>query len=169
MRFAWANVGVAPFYAGGYATITIKDKKGGIVAVLVDDTLNLSTLPVAEKGKEKVVSSTKTFNIGFLNPKEFFNEFTLNMEKRDGAEFYGAPVVPATKAGKYDVYVSVGMRDGTPQIALPLDLPTDGHKRYKIGTIRVKEPSVPGVEIKTPENAPLSTMDYDASGKKFKW
>ena len=169
VRFAWANVGVAPFYAGGYATITIKDKKGGIVAVLVDDTLNLSTLPVAEKGKEKVVSSTKTFNIGFLNPKEFFNEFTLNMEKRDGAEFYGAPVVPATKAGKYDVYVSVGMRDGTPQIALPLDLPTDGHKRYKIGTIRVKEPSVPGVEIKTPENAPLSTMDYDASGKKFKW
>ena len=169
VRFAWANVGVAPFYAGGYATITIKDKKGGIVAVLVDDTLNLSTLPVAEKGKEKVVSSTKTFNIGFLNPKEFFNEFTLNMEKRDGAEFYGAPVVPATKAGKYDVYVSVGMRDGTPQIALPLDLPTDGHKRYKIGTIRVKEPSVPGVEIKTPENAPLSTMDYDASGKKIKW
>lgn len=59
------------------------------------------------------------------------------------------------------------MRDGTPQIALPLDLPTDGHKRYKIGTIRVKEPSVPGVEIKTPENAPLSTMDYDASRQKI--
>lgn len=169
VRFAWANAGVAPFYAGGYATITIKDKKGGIVAVLVDDTLNLSTLPVAEKGKEKVVSSTKTFNIGFLNPKEFFNEFTLNMEKRDGAEFYGAPVVPATKAGKYDVYVSVGMRDGTPQIALPLDLPTDGHKRYKIGTIRVKEPSVPGVEIKTPENAPRSTMDFDEKGKRINW
>lgn len=169
VRFAWANVGVAPFYAGGYATITIKDKKGGIVAVLVDDTLNLSTLPVAKKGEEKVVSSTKTFNIGFLNPKEFFNEFTLNMEKRDGAEFYGAPVVPATKAGKYDVYVSVGMRDGTPQIALPLDLPTDGHKRYKIGTIRVKEPSVPGVEIKTPENAPRSTMDFDEKGKRTNW
>ena len=169
VRFAWANVGVAPFYAGGYATITIKDKKGGIVAVLVDDTLNLSTLPVAKKGEEKVVSSTKTFNIGFLNPKEFFNEFTLNMEKRDGAEFYGAPVVPATKAGKYDVYVSVGLRDGTPQIALPLDLPTDGHKRYKIGTIRVKEPSVPGVEIKTPENAPRSTMDFDEKGKKTDW
>ncbi len=169
VQFTWANVGVAPCYNGGFAAITLKDDKGGVVAVLVDDGLDMSTLPVAPKGQPKFVSHVKNFNVGFLNPKKFFNEFTLNMEKRDGAEFYGAPVVPATKAGTYDVYVSVGLRDGTPQINLPLDLPTDGHKRYKIGTITVKEPKVAGVEIKTPENAPLSTMDYDANGKKFKW
>ncbi len=169
VSFSWANVGVAPMYAGGFATLTLKDSKGGIVAVLVDDTLNMKDLPVAEKGKAKTILSKPIFNVGFNNPKEFFNERTLKMEKRAGAEFYGAPVVPATKAGTYDVYVSIGLRDGTPQIALPLDMPDDGQRRYKIGTITVKEPTVAGVEIKTPDVAPVSTMDYDATGKKKVW
>ncbi len=168
VSFGWANVGVAPMYSGGFATLTLKDKKGGIVAVLVDETLNLKDLPVAEKGRAKTISSKPTFNVGFKNPKEFFNEFTLKMEKRPGAEFYGAPVVPPTKAGVYDVYVSVGRRDGAPEIALPLDLPDDGQRRYKIGTITVKEPTEVGVEIKTPDVAPPSTLDVK-DGKKVVW
>ena len=168
-EFSWANVGVAPCYNGGFAAITLKDEKGGIVAVLVDDGLDMKTLPVAPKGQEKTITSKKQFRVGFLNPKEFFNEQTLAMEKREGAEFYGAPVVPATKAGVYDVYLSVGMRDGTPQIALPIDLPTDGKRRYKIGTIKVKEPKVGGVEIKVPDNAPPSPMDFLPDGRRRHW
>jgi len=34
------------------------------------------------------------------------------------------------------LYVSVGMRDGTPVIALPYEN-DDGHRRYKLGTIRL--------------------------------
>ena len=167
--FEWANVGVAPCYQDVYATITIKDRKDGVVAVLVDNNLNLGKLPVAPKGQEKIVKSQKTFHIGFLNPKEFFNKHTINMEVRNGAEFYGAPVVPATKAGTYDVYISVGKLDGTPKIALPLDFETDGKRRYKIGSIVVKEPKVPGTEIKPSKNAPPSLMDFTSNGKKYKW
>ena len=169
IKMSWANVGVAPCYKGGYAAITLKDSKGGIVATLVDESLNMRELPVAPKGKAKAVSSETIFRIGFLNPKEFFNEHTLRMEKRAGAEFYGAPVVPATKAGVYDVYISVGKLDGTPEIELPLDLQTDGKRRYKVGTITLKEPSVSGVEIKVPDNAPPSLMDYNPNGKKVQW
>ncbi|MGN1063919.1 MAG: hypothetical protein ACI4QC_00780, partial [Thermoguttaceae bacterium] len=45
-------------------------------------------------------------------------------------------VAPVTKPGQYDVYLSVGQRDGTPVYALPIP-GDDGQRRYKIGTISV--------------------------------
>jgi hypothetical protein len=39
--------------------------------------------------------------------------------------------------GTFNLYVSIGDRDGTPRIALPLDK-EDGHRRYNLGTIIVK-------------------------------
>ena len=45
-------------------------------------------------------------------------------------------------AGEYDVFVSVGRRDGTPVIALPL-ADTDGHRRYKLGKITVAPKAQP--------------------------
>ena len=41
---------------------------------------------------------------------------------------------PVTRPGKYDVYISVGRRDGTPVIALPLES-GDGQRRYRLGQI----------------------------------
>ncbi len=167
-KFEWANAGVAPMYEGAWAAITLKDSSGGIVAVLVDDTLNMKDLPVAPKGRPKSVISKKSFSVAFLNPPEWFNEYTKTMEYREGAEFYGAPTVPATKAGVYEVYISVGTRDGTPKIALPLDLPDDGKRRYKVGEITLKAPKNPGLEVKTTKESPLSTMDY-INGKKVRY
>jgi hypothetical protein len=43
---------------------------------------------------------------------------------------------PNTQPGTYALYVSVGTRDGTPVIALPLEN-DDGHRRYKLGTIEL--------------------------------
>lgn len=147
VEWTWANAGVAPFYQGGFPAFTVKDKDGGIVSLQVDDQFNMRTLengPADQIPQKKQVSQ---FRIGFLNPREFFNDFTLEMEQRPGSDFYAAPVVPATQPGKYDVFVSVGQKDGTPQIALPL-AHDDGQHRYKVGSIRVKEPAVPGVELK---------------------
>jgi hypothetical protein len=45
----------------------------------------------------------------------------------------------AAQGGTYDVYVSVGGLDGTPQIALPLDQ-EDGQRRYRVGAIQVVSP-----------------------------
>jgi hypothetical protein len=110
----WANTGVAPCYGGGFPALTLKDKDGGIVSVLTEDSFDVKTLPVAlpEKAVEKSVKS----------------------------EFRIALFGPSTQPGVYDVYVSVGMCDGTPQIALPLVSDTvseDGARRYKVGTIEL--------------------------------
>jgi hypothetical protein len=39
-------------------------------------------------------------------------------------------------AGQYVVYVSIGQRDGTPKIVLPL-ADDDGQHRYRLGEIRL--------------------------------
>jgi hypothetical protein len=45
-------------------------------------------------------------------------------------------IAPTTKPGAYDLFISVGTRDGTPKIALPLK-GEDGQRRYRIGRIEL--------------------------------
>ncbi len=108
VRSVWANVGVAPCYPGGFMTLTLKDEKGGIVAVLSDETFDVRTL---ETGPTDAIPT-----------QEHVSTFTAGR------------IAPTTKPGTYDVYVSVGQRDGTPEIALPL-ADDDGQRRCKIGKI----------------------------------
>jgi len=42
----WANAGVAPLYAGGFWSWTVKDDQGGIVSAQVDESLDLRNLKV---------------------------------------------------------------------------------------------------------------------------
>lgn len=107
LRWRWLNAGVAPCYRGGYPAITWKDKKGGIVAVLVDEGLNVRNLPVGPPGGAEAVESRASFALPFQ-----------------------------VKPGVYSVYVSVGTPTGTPEIALPLP-DHDGGKRYLIGQVEV--------------------------------
>jgi hypothetical protein len=108
VQWQWVNKGVAPCYPGGYPALTLKDETGGIVSVLSDESLDLRNLKTAAPGKAPVLSHTSEFVIGLI--------------------------APATKPGVYTVYVSVGMRDGTPHIALPLK-DDDGQRRYELGSI----------------------------------
>jgi len=108
----WANAGVAPCYPGGFMALTIKDEKGGIVSVLSDESLDMRSLEVGPPDQAPVKGHESEFCIGLI--------------------------APTTHPGKYDVYVSVGKRDGTPVIALPLP-GNDGSRRYKIGTIEIGE------------------------------
>ena len=98
---------MAPCLPGGYPAITLKDAQGGIVGVLVDEAFDVRVLPVAEPGKAESRSQAKTF----LLPLQLHG-------------------------GRYDVFLSIGTRTGTPRIALPLD-GDDGQRRYRLGTIRV--------------------------------
>lgn len=130
--------------------------KGGIISVTPEETDSALINPCmgwvthfysGRTGNSESVPElmrTSTFNIGFLTPQEFFNEFTMKMEQRPGSDFAAGPVTPVTKPGLYDLFVSVGKKDGTPLISLPLT-GDDGQHRYKIGRILVKEPSVPGM------------------------
>jgi hypothetical protein len=117
---AWANAGVAPLYAGGFWSFTLKDDKGGIVAAQVDESFDLRNLRVGPPDQAPIERIQSRFTIA------------LRLADPRGAH------APPTKPGAYDVFVSVGQRDGTPLIALPLR-GQDGQRRYKLGQIRLGE------------------------------
>ncbi|MGC8742725.1 MAG: DUF4832 domain-containing protein [Verrucomicrobiia bacterium] len=108
----WANAGVAPCYPGGFWALTLKDDKGGIVSVNVDEEFDFRNLK--PDGVEQTLKS----------------EFTIARRLEGGHK-------PPTMPGAYDLFISIGLRDGTPIIALPLK-DTDGQRRYKIGKIELK-------------------------------
>lgn len=113
---SWKNAGVAPCYPGGHFCVTIKDAHGGIVAALVDESYNMKSLPVADPGKAPL----HTINSSFTIAPAFVDT--------QGTSFR---IVGPSRC---DVYVSVGMQDGTPTLELPYD-DGDGHKRYKVGSV----------------------------------
>jgi hypothetical protein len=111
VSWTWANAGVAPCYRGGFPALTLKDDKGGLVAVLVEDGLDVKGLPVGAPGA--AAPSTKA------------------------SRFCAGLVAPTTRAGEADVFVSVGRRDGTPEIALPM-AGDDGARRYRVGRMALR-------------------------------
>lgn len=112
VAWSWANKGVAPCYPGGHPALTFRDDKGGIVSVLVDESFNMRSLEVGEIDKAPVKKHVSEFMVGLYSP--------------------------TTRPGTYDVYLSVGTRDGTPVIELPIE-GDDGQRRYKIGTVELLE------------------------------
>ncbi|MBE0543607.1 MAG: DUF4832 domain-containing protein [Verrucomicrobia bacterium] len=113
VKWTWANKGVAPCYPGGFPCLTLKDAEGGIVSVLTDESLDMRDLKVGPPGEAPVTTRESEFAIGHI--------------------------APTTKPGSYALYLSVGTRDGTPTIALPL-ADNDGQRRYRLGTVTLKEP-----------------------------
>lgn len=109
----WSNKGVAPCYPGGFPCLTLKDAEGGIVSVLTDESLDMRSLKIGAPGAAPFTAHASVFTIGL--------------------------VAPTTKAGTYDLFISVGARDGTPQIALPLT-DDDGQRRYRLGTVTLEAP-----------------------------
>ena len=120
VRWEWRNVGVAPCYNGGHPCITLKDEKGGIVSVMVDDQLNVKTLPIDKPDQ--------------ATPAVHSSSFTIAYSASDRSKNYFRVCNPGT----YDLFVSVGQKDGTPLYELPYG-DSDGKKRYKMGTITVEE------------------------------
>ena len=117
---SWANTGVAPCYPGGFPCITLKDEKGGIISVLVDENFDMKDLKVAAPGNAPT--------------REWESGFTIAPAFNDSAGVFFRTLLP----GNYDLYVSVGKRDGTPVIELPYG-DDDGHRRYKMGRIALLE------------------------------
>ena len=112
VRSVWANAGFAPCYPGGFMALTIKDEKGGIVSVLADEQFNVRDLPPGAAGAPPLRTNQCQFVVG--------------------------RIAPVTLPGKYAVFVSVGQRDGTPRIALPL-AEDDGQHRYRLGAITLSK------------------------------
>ena len=107
LRSEWRNAGVAPCLPGGHPAATLKDSDGGIAGVFVDDGFEARSLPVGAPGEAGTRSQRRTFALPFI-----------------------------LSPGRYDLFVSIGTRTGTPRIALPLG-GHDGERRYRLGEISV--------------------------------
>lgn len=118
VRTRWTNAGVAPCYPGGFVAITLKDAQGGIVAVETDESLDLRSLKPGPEGR--------------VEARDLESTFLVARQHIDGPRTLGRKVA----AGSYDVFISVGQRDGTPRIALPLDA-DDGQHRYRLGKLEL--------------------------------
>lgn len=117
---AWANAGVAPCYEGGFFALTLADRKGGIASVHVDESFDVRELEVGPPGAAPV--------------RKLSSRFVVALEHEDPRGSHRPP----TRPGTYDVFFSVGRRDGTPVIALPHGR-DDGTRRYFGGRIRLAE------------------------------
>jgi hypothetical protein len=111
----WRNAGVAPCLPGGHPSLTIKDAKGGIVSVFVDEGTNVRNLRVAEPGQAPTESHKADFGLPLASDER----------------------TRLLKPGEYDVFVSVGTATGTPKLALPLPN-DDGHHRYRLGQMTIR-------------------------------
>jgi hypothetical protein len=116
IKSSWANAGVAPCYPGGFPCFTLKDGKGGIVSVLVEDDLDIKDLSVGEPGNARITELSSSFIVG-----PYF---------KDPVKTFARNIDPGT----FDLFVSVGKRDGTPTLELPYE-DDDGYKRYRMGSI----------------------------------
>ena len=120
METTWANAGVAPLYGGGFWSFTLRDEKGGLASAHVDESYDFRELRVGATNEVFV--------------QKLQSRFTVALPFANGKRTHAPP----TKPGTYDVLVSLGTRDGTPKIALPL-AGHDGHRRYKVGQIKLTE------------------------------
>jgi hypothetical protein len=86
--------------------------------VLVDQKMNVKDLKVGEPDMAPV--------------EKIESIFTVSPTYKNGNRIS----YTSTKPGEYEIYFSIGEPDGTPCLELPYDN-DDGHKRYKVGTIKV--------------------------------
>ena len=134
----WRNAGVAPCLPGGPValtlTLTLKDERDGIAAVLVDRGLDARTLPVGPSGEAEAVA----------------REASLRLPAQ-------------VKPGTYDLFVSIGSAIGTPVIALPHD-GDDGQGRVPLGQVRVlpQEPNDEARRSPLSSRVPFRTLDAEA-------
>ena len=98
--------------------MTLKDSKGGIVGVYVDEGFNVRSLPVGAPGKAEILGQQITLPLSPL----------LRSNYRPGIR----------QPGSYGIYISVGTRAGTPQISLPLP-DSDSNRRYRLGALKVSK------------------------------
>ena len=134
IKAEWVNKGVAPFLPGGFASWALCDKKGNVCWCFTDERFNLSSLaPTLDKG-ENPVCVVSEGRFGFTAPIPPWNDQIL-ADLRNSQGRVQETSFDMLAPGEYDLCVSVGSRQGTPKIALPL-VGGDG-RRYPVGKVTV--------------------------------
>jgi len=136
IRSTWVNVGVAPQYANSSLTWNLLDDRGVVCWSVTDPKFGFRSLEPKWDGVEKplLVESPCTFGFTAEVPNNG-NDAILNWCVKNNRNNPGERV-ELLKSGEYTLAVSVGRRDGRPEVALPLAGGID--RVYPIGRITVK-------------------------------
>ena len=129
----WLNKGVAPCHAGGFVAWSLVDEKGNVCWSFTDEKFNVNSLYPTLNGEEIPVSVISAGRFGYTAPIPPWNDMVLFGLRAKGRvkETSFDMLAP----GEYTLCVSVGDRQGTPVIALPI---AGGNgRRYPVGRVVV--------------------------------
>ena len=134
IKAEWVNKGVAPFLPGGFVSWSLCDEKGNVCWSFTDERFNLNTLaPTLDKG-ENPVCVVSEGRFGFAASIPPWNDQVL-ADLRNSQGRVMETSFDMLAPGEYDLCVSVGTRQGTPKIALPI-AGANG-RRYPVGKVAV--------------------------------
>ncbi len=136
IKSTWVNVGVAPQYANSSLTWNLLDDRGVVCWSVTDPKFGFRSLEPKWDGVEKplLVESPCAFGFTAEVPNNG-NDAILNWCVKNNRNNPGERV-ELLKSGEYTLAVSVGRRDGRPEVELPLAGGID--RVYPIGRITVK-------------------------------
>ena len=150
VRADWVNVGVTWCHEPAFAAWTLTDAQGNVVWTCVDETFDFRTaypkidgidtwdftVPgPRQEGREHPVRRASVCRFGFDAVTQT-NDVVFARGQEMGID---PPLVwQMLKRGEYDLCVSVGTRQGTPRIALPLKDRIGDTRRYKLGRMTVR-------------------------------
>jgi hypothetical protein len=137
VRSTWVNVGVAPQYANASLTWNLLDDDGVVCWSVTDPKFGFRSLEPKWDGLEKPLTVDSPCTFGFTAPvPNNGNDAILNWCVKNNRNNPGEKVA-LLRPGRYSLAVSVGRKDGKPEIALPL---AGGKGRvYPVGEIEVVE------------------------------
>ena len=129
----WVNKGVAPCLPGGFVSWALVDAKGNVCWSFTDEKFDVRTLePTLEDGP-KPVRRVSRGRFGHTAPIPPWNDMVLASLRAKGRVTETSFDMLAR--GEYTLCVSVGTRQGTPKIALPL---AGGKDRvYPLGKVKI--------------------------------
>lgn len=136
IRAEWVNVGVAHMLDARFVTWSLLDKRGAVAWSATDEAADFRKAHPTWNGAERPFRTDSTVHFGFVHKLPRFNDpVQWVTEERDKIHRFGENV-PTLPGGAYDLAVSVGARDGTPEIALPMK--GRAGLRYIIGKLTVR-------------------------------
>lgn len=130
----WVNKGVAPCLPGGFVAWSLVDAAGNVCWSFTDESFDVRTLaPTLEAGPQPVRRLSRG-RFGCTAPIPPWNDQVLEDLRQRGRVTETS--FDLLSPGEYVLCVSVGTRQGTPKIALPL---AGGNaRRYPIGKVVLK-------------------------------
>lgn len=141
IQTTWLNAGVAKLREEAFTCWTLLDTESTVRWVSVDEKFDFRGLePTLEEGELPV---TRVSRVRFGWDWPYCGKYygSGNPEIRhDGTTTNHGPKVPTLAAGEYSICISVGRRDGSPRIALPLSGAAGATRRYVLGKIKIVNP-----------------------------